>query len=331
MRSFFLFFVSIFLATAAFAQVPATIPVSTQAKGYVLWPGDEVTGKVLGEPDFDFVATVNEDGNIEVPFFDKPIKAQCRTERDLRSDVTLLLQKYLKQPQLSLRVTDRKSRPPATISGEVNAPQQVTLFRKVTLLEMLSVAGGVKDEAGGTIQVFRTQPPICSEDVEGSNWKVAEADTSGVPSRIYNIGSVKVADKESNPIIYPGDVIMVQRASPVYITGEVNNPQGVYIKEGGLTLGEAIAKIGGPRREAKTKDIKIYRRKANSSDREVISANYDLIRKGQQKDIQLEPYDIIEVDKSKDSLAVSIMKIALGAGKSTISAATSGIGYRIMY
>lgn len=331
MRSLLLLFVTAIFASAALAQVPQAVPVSTQAKGYVLWPGDEVTGKVLSEPDFDFVSTVNEDGNIEVPFFDKPIKAQCRTERDLRADVSKLLQKYLKQPQLSLRVTDRKSRPPATISGEVNAPQQVVLFRKVTLLEMLSVAGGVKDEAGGTIQVFRTQPPICSDDAEGSNWKVAGDDPAGVPSKVYSIGDVKVAKEESNPIIYPGDVIMVQRASPVYITGEVNSPQGVYIKEGGLTLSEAIAKIGGPRREAKTKDIKIYRRKGDSAEREVIRANYDLIRKGQQKDIALEPYDIVEVDKARASIAKSILDIAMGAGKTLISSGASQAGYRVIY
>ncbi|MCV4725945.1 polysaccharide biosynthesis/export family protein, partial [Escherichia coli] len=45
--------------------------------GYLIGPGDEITGKVLGEPQFDFVATVDEDGRIEVPFFDKPVDARC--------------------------------------------------------------------------------------------------------------------------------------------------------------------------------------------------------------------------------------------------------------
>jgi protein involved in polysaccharide export with SLBB domain len=45
-----------------------------------------------------------------VPFFDQPIQAKCRTEKDLRTDVTRLLSKYLKNPQISVRVTQRKSR-----------------------------------------------------------------------------------------------------------------------------------------------------------------------------------------------------------------------------
>lgn len=303
----------------------------SQAKGYMLGPGDEVTGKVLGEKDFDFVATVNEDGMIEVPFFDKPIVAKCRTERQLRTDVTDLLAKYLRSPQLSLRVTERKSRPPATIYGEVRNAQQVILMRKATLVELLAFAGGVTEEAGGMIQVFRTQPPICAEDVEDSNWKNTSGDPTEVPSRLYSLASVKMGKEEANPIIYPGDVIVVQRAAPVYITGEVIAPQGLYLKEGGLSLSEAIAKIGGVNREAKTKDIKIYRLKPNSKDREIIRANYDQIKKGLQKDVILEPYDIVEVDKAKESVAQMILRFAIGTAKSAVTAAANSSGYRVIY
>src|SRR5512140_1239869 len=102
-----------------------TLPVDVQVqKGYLVGPGDEITGKVLGEPQFDFVATVDEDGKSEVPFFDKPVIAKCRTERELRTEISALLGRYLKTPQISVRVTDRKSRPPATIYGEVRTPQQ---------------------------------------------------------------------------------------------------------------------------------------------------------------------------------------------------------------
>ena len=323
-RIFFAFFTLSLFALAAAAQQR---PTPEQVRGYRIWPGDEVTGKVLGETEFDFVATVSEDGTIIVPFDTNPIVAKCKTEDEVKLEVNKLLAKYLKNPMLSFRVTDRKSRPPATISGEVNAPQQVILYRKVTLLELLSVSGGVKEEAGGTIQVFRTQPPLCEDD-KSANW-LAD-DTTGVPSRIFNISDVRVAG-DANPTIYPGDVVIVQRAAPVYITGEITNPQGVYIKEGGLSLHDAIAKLGGVRREAKTRDIKIYRLKANSKDREVLSANYDLIRKGAQKDIMLQPYDIVEVDKAKDGIAKTILDIAIGAAKQTVGAVTQGVGYRVMY
>jgi polysaccharide export outer membrane protein len=299
-------------------------------KGYQIGPGDEITGKVLGEAQFDFVATVDENGQIEVPFFEQPIVAKCLSERELRADVTKLLSKYLRNPQLSLRVTDRKSRPPASVYGEVKTPGQVILVRRTTLLELLSFSGGVNEEAGGMVQVFRTRPPICSEDTAEADWKNS-GEGLDVPSRMYSLSSLRLGKEEANPVIYPGDVIVIQKASPVYITGEVVNPQGIYLKEGGLSLTEAIAKIGGVRREAKTKDVKIYRLKSNSKDREIITANYDLIRKGEQKDVMLEPYDIVEVDKAKDNIGMAILKIAIGAGKTALGGFGNAIPTRVLY
>ncbi len=299
-------------------------------KGYRIGPGDEITGKVLGEAQFDFVATVDENGTIEVPFVETPIVAKCLSERELRGDVTKLLSKYLKSPQLSLRVTDRKSRPPASVYGEVRTPGQVILVRRTTLLEILSFSGGVNEEAGGMIQIFRTRPAVCSDDVADADWKNS-GEGLDVPSRMYSLTSLRLGKEEANPVIYPGDVIVIQKASPVYITGEVINPQGIFLKEGGVSLSEAIAKIGGVRREAKTKDIKIYRLKSNSKDREILKANYDLIRKGQQKDIMLEPYDIVEVDKAKDNIGIAILKIAIGAGKTALGGFGNAIPTRVLY
>jgi len=325
----FVVIISLFVSGAVSAQ---DVPVNMQlAKGYLLGPGDEITGKVLGEPDFDFVATVTDEGTIEVPFYNKPLTAKCLTERQLRSDVTALLQKFLKAPQLSLRVTDRKSRQPATIYGEVRSPQQVILMRKATLVEILAFSGGVTEDAGGMIQVFRTQPPLCSGYGEDSDWKATVGDPTDVPSRMYSLASVKMGKDDANPVIYPGDVVVVLRAKPVYITGEVLAPQGVYLKEEGLSLSEAIAKVGGVRREAKTKDIKVFRQKPNSKEREVLTANYDLIKQGKQKDILLEPYDIVQVDTAKDNIAQTILKFAVGAGKTLVSSGANSLGYRVMY
>jgi len=59
------------------SAVPTPVPNAAVQKGYLVGPGDEITGKVLGESEFDFVATVDEDGKIEVPFFDKPVIANA--------------------------------------------------------------------------------------------------------------------------------------------------------------------------------------------------------------------------------------------------------------
>lgn len=316
----------------AFAQ---ETPNAGAQRGYMISPGDEISGKVLGEPQYDFVSTVNENGMIYVPFSpeNKPVNVKCRSELELRNDITNLLAKYLRNPQIGINI--KKNYRTATIYGEVNKPMEVELRRKATLVELIAMAGGMKEEAGGMIQVIRTQPPLCTDNFsEKDRWVSASGDPTDAPSRLFSLSNVKLAREESNPVIYPGDVILVQKAAPVYITGEVMAPQGIYLKEGGTSLYEAIAKISGLKPEAKTKEVKIFRLKANSLDRDhrdTIVANLDLIRKGVEKDVMLEPYDIIQVDKSKDSIAMTILKVVAGIGKQAANQVTGGLGYRIAY
>lgn len=290
-----------------------------ERSGYLVGPGDVITGKVLGESQFDFSATIDEDGKFQVPFFEKPIMAKCRTERELRGDVTQLLAKYLKSPLVSVSVSERKSRPPVTVYGEVRAPQRVTLERKVRLLELLAFAGGVNTErAGGAIQVFHTQPPMCDETYEDSGLTAQSGSGLDFPYRIYSLNTVQQGSEESNPVIYPGDIIVVKEAQPVFITGQVLATGKLLIPEGGLSLRQALASIGGIQPTAKSKDIKIYRLKANSQEREIISVNYDLIKKGTQKDVMLSPYDIVEIDKAKKSIAQSILEMAIGTARNAV-------------
>jgi polysaccharide export outer membrane protein len=191
----------------------------------------------------------------------------------------------------------------------------VILTRKATLLELLSFSGGVTKEAGGTIQVFRTQPPMCASDIELADYKEASANGIDVPSQRYSLSSVRQGRDEANPVIYPGDVVVVDKAPQIYVVGEVNALKEIFMTENGLSLSEAIAQAGGVNREAKIKDIRIRRLKPNSKEREIISVNYDLIRKGQQKDQILQPNDIVEVGKTKKSLAQTVLEIATGAAR----------------
>lgn len=322
------------LAQIGFGQQTPLIPQKSDSdfSGYLIGVGDVVTGKVLGEADFDFTAEVDTDGKLQIPFLDRPIQAKCRTEKELRADVKQALARYLKTPQISVRVIERKSRPPVIVTGEVRAPQQVELRREARLLDLLSQAGYVTENADGMIQVFRTQQPMCSEKNEATDWKTISDNSLDVPSRMFSLNKLRDGKNEYNPIIQSGDVIIVQKARPVYITGEVTAPQGILLKEGGTTLMDAIAKVNGVNRQAKTKDIKIYRLKANPSEpREILSVNYDSIKKGEQNDILLQPYDIVEVGKSKKPIAQTILEIATGVGMGAVNTLGQGLPNRILY
>lgn len=302
---------ALFTFQITFAQ---TVPVNAESpKGYLVGPGDEITGKVLGESQFDFVATVDEDGKFEVPFVDKPMVAMCKTEKELRTDIAQALSKYLKSPQLSVRVTQRNSRPPVSIYGEVHQQQQVNLTRRAHLLELISFAGGPTNTNGGMVQVFRTRPPLCSDPSVVKEWQESSAGDMGVPSQMYSLLSLKQGNEAANPEIFPGDIIVVQKAAPVYVVGQVVKPGEMGIPAEGLPLMQAVAMASGLMPDAKKSDIKVYRRKSGSVQPEVITVNYDQVKKGGQKDIMLEPFDIVEVGKAPKSFMSYLTDFATGA------------------
>jgi len=227
--------------------------------GYLIGPTDVLAIKALGEKDFDIDAiAVDEDGKLQLPYVSEPIIAACKTERELQAEVVDKWKKYLKNPQISLRVTDRKSRPPVSVMGEVGKESQFDLTRRTSLLEVLSAAGGPSEKNGGMVQLIRTRAPICSDNAVLQNWK-SENGELGVSTRLYSLAAVEQGTNESNPEILPGDIINIPKAAPVYVIGEVKKAGDIPMPANGLPLTQAIAMASGGTQDAK-KEIKIYRR-----------------------------------------------------------------------
>lgn len=305
-------------------------------RGYLLGPGDILSIKVLGETQMDGDYDVNDEGNVEFPFVDVPIPARCRTDKEVRADLTTALKKYLRNPQVSVRIKEKNSRPPAVVFGAVRAPQRIVMYRRVRLLEIISVAGGVEEgKAGGTIQIFHTTPLMCPDPNEDPMpQKTAPASDDDIaPYFVYNISDLKQGKKEANPFVNPGDIIIVPSAPPVYITGSVVAPQNIYWSDN-LTLTKAMAMVGGIRKEAKSDKVTIRRLKQGTKDYEVTVINFDAIRKQKEKDLVLQPYDIIEVDeagmwssKRIGTTLAGLVSGGLGQGVSNLAALPTRVIY----
>src|SRR5678816_4600381 len=85
---------------------------------YLLGPGDVLDVRVFGQPDLSSVTQVDGDGNISsLPFIESPIPAKCRNERDVQKDIAAAYGKFINNPQVSVRITERNSRQPATVFG----------------------------------------------------------------------------------------------------------------------------------------------------------------------------------------------------------------------
>jgi polysaccharide export outer membrane protein len=310
------------LSVLAQEQAPASQPTQSPAidlqgvRNYLLGPGDVLDVRVFGQADLNTLAEIDGDGNISsLPFLEKPIRAMCLTEKEVQKSIATAYAAYIKNPQVSVRISQRNSRPPATLYGAVRNPMLVTMMRRVRLHELIARSGGVTERASGTVQVIHTQPEMCAEPGEVV-MKHVSATTSG-DTQMESFKLRDLGNESGDPFIRPGDVVIVTEGEPVYVTGAVLAPQPVFMKDQ-LTLGRAIAMAGGAQRLANTSEVHIYRKKDGMIGQEDLKFNYDAIKKGRDKDVLLQPYDIIDVRNSGPFSGKNIADLFLNMGKSSI-------------
>ena len=293
-------------------------------KSYLLGPGDVLDVRVFGQPELTSTVQVDSDGNLSaLPFLETPIRAKCRSDKDVQKDIAIAYAKFINNPQVSVRISERNSRQPATVFGAVRQPTRVEMKRKVRLNELMAVSGGFTERAAGTIQILHTEPLMCPEPGEES--EAAPIDGTKIPLQIIKIAELRSGRTEANPVIRPGDYVLVTEAEPVYITGAVLSPGGLYLRDQ-LMLSRALAMVGGVRKEAKLNDVRIYRQVPGSANQEVIHVDVAAIKKNQKPDFLLQAYDVIEVSESGMFSSSRIGSTLVGALTGGLSGAISTTG-----
>ena len=291
---------------------------------YLLGPGDVVDVRVFGQPDLNSSVEVDGDGNLSaLPFLEKPIRAQCRTDKEVQKDIATAYAKFINNPQISVRVSERNSRQPATVFGAVRQATRIEMKRKVRLNELMAVSGGFTERAAGTIQILHTEPLMCPEPGEEAEATPIEA--TRIPLQVIKISDLRMGKPEANPVIRPGDYVLVTEAEPIYITGAVMSPGGIYLRDQ-LTLSRALAMVGGARKEAKLTDVTIYRQVPGKLNPETVHVDVAAIKKNQKNDFVLQPYDIIDVPEAGMFSSARIGQTLMGASSSGFSGAISTTG-----
>lgn len=320
-----LFCLSILVACCLFGVVqaqqaqtptPKTEPAGLESQArrpYLLGPGDvlEVTIDQMTPPTRR--VQVDADGFVSsLPFID-PVKSKCRTERQLQQDLTVAYRQIIKEPFVSVLVLERNSRPPANIFGAVRQNTKVPVLRPLKLNELIAVAGGFSERAAGTIQILHTEPVMCPEP--GAEAEGLPINGTAIPLQIFTIADLLKG--KTNPVIRPGDLVLVTEAEPVYITGSVVSPGGIMMRDN-LTLSGAMAMVGGPRKEAKLSEIKIYRQIPGSLAQEILKVDFASIKKNQAADVLLKPYDVIDVSENGVGVIQILAGIFMGPLRNTI-------------
>jgi polysaccharide biosynthesis/export protein len=279
--------------TAAAAQTPAASP------DYHLGPEDLLQITLFNVPPGEVGVTprttevrVSQEGMISMPLLGDVAVAGLTTaglEQLLRGRYN----QYLHNPQVGVQVKEFRSQS-VTVTGAVRNPAVYQLTSPKTLIDLLAVAGGINERAGGQVHLYRQGP-------EGR--------------QSYVIDLLALASKPAlvNMPVQAGDIINVQQAGTFFVDGAVRTP-GSYALSRPYTVTQALAVAGGVNRElASYSEVAIYRGH-NGAEAQVIPVDLSAIWDGKATDPAIESDDVIVVPISTAKYIVRRFFGTIGLG-----------------
>jgi polysaccharide biosynthesis/export protein len=251
------------------AQAP-TKPIQ-QDKDYIIGPEDILEIQVWGNKDLNQVVFVRPDGRTSLPLVGE-IGVSGQSVQQLQDHLTNVYEKTVKGAVVTVMVKEIKSRPVFFIGG-FGKPGVMQLTRELTLLQAISVVGGVVPNA------------------DAEKGFLLRGDKR-IPIDFNRL--VQRGDLSQNPKLEPGDSIVVPLADAVYVNGEVKAP-GAVKYTGDLTILKALTQVGGLTPLASAGRVDVLRGNAEKKERIRVDVDKMMRSPDENPDIRLQPNDIIFV------------------------------------
>ena len=238
--------------------------------------GDLLEVSVYGAPEYRYDVRVGDDGNIALPLAG-PVKVAGLPIGAAESAIAKRLQDAgtFNQPQVTVFEKEYATQG-VSVLGEVQKPGIYPLLGERHLLDAISAAGGRSAKAGTVVSITHREKP------DSPQLLALSFDAAGAPAK--------------NPVIMPGDTIVVSKAGVVYVVGDVREPSGIVMENPNLTVLQALAMAHGANSTAKLSRAKIIRKNGNSA--QEIAIPLDKILAARQPDEELLAGDIMFVPSS---------------------------------
>ena len=279
--------------TQTVLQEQASIPgTSNASSGYVLGPGDQIIVHALNVDEItDKPNQIDLNGFLHLPLAGD-MKLSGLTVQQARSEISRRLQPFVLHPDVSIIVAEYRSQP-VSVLGAVKNPGVQQVQGRRTLLEALSLAGGVDNAvAGPSLRITRRLEygliPLPGAITDPTNqFSTAQVDIKSL---------LEAQHPEQNVSVKSYDVISVPKAEIVYVIGEVLKPGGFIL--GGsnkVTVLQALSMAGGLDKMAQPKNARLLRQAPGASTRAEIPVNLKGIIDGKIEDVGMQPEDILFV------------------------------------
>src|SRR6267154_5789681 len=283
---------------------------------YRIGPNDVVEINVFEAPEFNRKLRVAAGGEISVPLLGTAHSGGL-TARQLEAALESQLRAYMKDPHVGVFVSTVESHP-VSVLGAVKKPGVFQVRGPKSVLEMLSMAEGLADDAGDAVLVMRGASAnweASSKDGNQAGWGnssqlytgASGSDLRGGASASDHEQTIRInlknllqsEDSQLNVPVYPGDIVKVVRAGVVYVVGEVKKPGGFVLRSNeNITVLQALALAEGLTRTSLKSQARIIRTDQSTNKRTEIPVDLGKILASKASDPLLQPKDIIFVPDS---------------------------------
>jgi polysaccharide export outer membrane protein len=260
----------------------SSLPVRGGGTDYEIGRQDLLDIRVFDLKELDQTVRVADDGSITLPLLGR-LQVAGSTKGELETTIARLLEaRFVRNPQVTVFVREYQSKRVA-VSGAVKKPDTYEMLGRKTLLEMISLAGGLDRDLGDQIIIFR-------QGEEGATDRI-QVDLEKL---VYD------ADPALNLPVMPGDIIYVPTVEKVriFVTGAVRTPNVFEVPRAEpVTVLRAITLAGGTTDRASERKVQIIRTGAGGA-RETIEVDLRKVKRGKVPDPVLQEDDLVLVPES---------------------------------
>ena len=283
------------------------------ANEYRIGANDLLEISVYNAPDLNRTVRVSAGGTISLPLTGD-VQASGLTTEEIETRIEgLLRQNYMNDPQVNVFVKEIQSHP-VSVFGAVGRPGVYQIQEPESLIQVLSQAQGLANDAGDKVIVMRGgglehegsasangfdfRGPGDSASSLAPSRKQSPAENDAKAQQISLKELLTSAGSASNVEVYPGDVVKVPPAGIVYVVGEVHKPGGFLLRTNeSISVLQALALAEGTTSTSSQKGARIIRADAAGEKKE-IRIDLKRILEGKAADPVLQSKDILFIPNS---------------------------------
>lgn len=302
---------------------------------YRIGPNDVIEIQVEEAPELSGARRVNANGTFLMNYLGR-LSAKGKTTEELAQMIADGLRpRYLENPRVTVTVKHFNSRS-FFIQGAVRSPGVYQIEGRPTLLELLTVAGGLGTGHGSTAYIIRKIKPQANNGAPSGDSKLlvsataedkaATATSSSAPATApdadadprpqysllkANLVGLLKGRFELNMFLEPGDIVNVPQTDVFFVAGEVKAPGSFPLKDG-TTLRQAVSLAQGTTFKAAGNRTVIFRENPETGQRQELHVDLGAVMSGKAEDQLILANDIIIVPNSKLKSITAPMLNALG-------------------